>query len=172
MWVLTAMVATSCAKAQAKSAPDGPPLDMPQPPPRVVVVAPEEPIPPAPADETPAAAPAPPRPVPQPARVTPRPEPKAEAPAAAAAEGKPQEPRTLRAPGDSPSERAIRDRLNGASRDIGRVNPSRLTAGGRSQYEQARRFIQQAEQALREQDLVFAATLADKAATLAAELLR
>jgi hypothetical protein len=59
-----------------------------------------------------------------------------------------------------------------ASRDLSRVNYSRLGADGRAQYEQSKRFSTQAEEALRERNLVFAATLADKAATLAAELLQ
>jgi hypothetical protein len=58
-----------------------------------------------------------------------------------------------------------------AARDINQVNYSRLSAEGRSQYDQSKRFSIQAEQALRERNLVFAATLADKAATLATELL-
>jgi hypothetical protein len=51
------------------------------------------------------------------------------------------------------------------------VDYSKLSTDGRSQYEQSKRFIQQAEQALKDQNFVFAQTLADKAATLAAELL-
>ena len=171
---MTALLAGACAKAHAKGAPDGPPLEMPQPPPRVVVAM-EEPIPSAPPEEAAVTAPASPRPAAPPAtRATPRPEPKVEPPpaASAATDGRLTESRTLRAPGDNPSERTIRDRLSGASRDLARVNYSRLTAGGRTQYEQSKRFIQQAEQALKDQNLVFAATLADKAATLAAELVR
>jgi hypothetical protein len=51
------------------------------------------------------------------------------------------------------------------------VDYARLSADGRMQYEQSKRFIQQAEDALKTQNFVFAQTLADKAATLAAELL-
>ena len=64
----------------------------------------------------------------------------------------------------------MRDTLARAARDINRVNYSRLSAEGRAQYEQSRRFSTQAEQALKERNLIFAATLADKAATLATEL--
>jgi histone H3/H4 len=66
----------------------------------------------------------------------------------------------------------VRDVLARAARDLGRVNVSRLSADGRTQYEQSKRFSAQAEEALKESNLVFAATLADKAATLAAELSR
>jgi hypothetical protein len=58
-----------------------------------------------------------------------------------------------------------------AARAISQVEYARLSVDGRSQYDQSKRFSEQAEQALRERNLVFAATLADKAATLAAELL-
>jgi histone H3/H4 len=69
------------------------------------------------------------------------------------------------------TERSVREMLTRASRDLSRVNYTRLSADGRAQYEQSKRFSAQAEDALRERNLVFAATLADKAATLAAELL-
>jgi len=65
----------------------------------------------------------------------------------------------------------VRDLLASASRDLGQVNYARLSADGRVQYEQSKRFSAQAEDALKQRNLVFAATLADKAATLAAELL-
>ncbi|MBI4888134.1 MAG: hypothetical protein HY824_13650, partial [Acidobacteria bacterium] len=67
--------------------------------------------------------------------------------------------------------RTVRDLLARAARDLSRVAYARLSADGRAQYEESRRFSAQAEQALTQRNLVFAATLADKAATLAAELL-
>ena len=57
-----------------------------------------------------------------------------------------------------------------AARDRARVNVSRLSAAGRSQYEQSERFTAQARQALRDRNLMFAETLAEKAAALALEL--
>jgi hypothetical protein len=74
-------------------------------------------------------------------------------------------------PANAATERSVRDLLARAARDINQVDYSRLSAEGKSQYEQSKRFSIQAEQALRERNLIFAATLADKAATLAAELL-
>jgi hypothetical protein len=171
--------AASCGKAQARTAPDGPPLDMPAPPARVlapinepVASAPAEPAEPAPAPTTnrrparrpttepaqkPDTPPAPTEPtVPQAAPPEPRP---------AATEPAP----TLRAPGSE--EKPIRERLTVAQSSLSRVDYSKLSTDGRSQYEQSKRFIQQAEQALKDQNFVFAQTLADKAATLAAELL-
>ena len=62
--------------------------------------------------------------------------------------------------------------LTRANRDLARVDYGKLSTDGRAQYEQAKRFSQQADEALKERNLVFAATLADKAATLAAELVK
>jgi type IV secretory pathway VirB10-like protein len=177
--VALALAAAGCAKTQAKTVPDGPPLEVPAPPPRVI----------APIDEPLAATPAEPaEPAPAPASTTRRPV--RRAPAAtdvpqrteqppAVETGPPQAapepvapaapPATLRAPGTA--EKPVRDRLGVAQRDLGRVDYSKLSEDGRAQYEQSKRFIQQAEQALKDQNIVFAQTLADKAATLAAELL-
>jgi hypothetical protein len=68
------------------------------------------------------------------------------------------------------TERNVRDLLTRAQRDLARVNYGRLSADGRAQYDQSKRFSEQAEQALKERNLTFAFTLAEKAATLAAEL--
>jgi hypothetical protein len=74
-------------------------------------------------------------------------------------------------PASGANERSVRDLLTRASRDLNRVDYMRLSTDSRAQYEQSKRFSEQAEQALKERNLIFAATLADKAATLAAELL-
>lgn len=166
--VLATVLGSGCAKMHARTAPEGPWLQVPEPPAREIVSAAEPP--PLPVDEpivppVPVVAPAPvaPRPAPAPPRAA-RPEPPAETPAARI------EPRTLRAPGDVAREGAIRERLAGATASLGRVDYGRLGAAARSQYDQARRFVQQAEQAIKDQNLAFASTLADKAATLAADL--
>jgi len=157
-----------CAKAKAAAVPDGPPLSVPQPPDRVLAPveapapvavaapAPEPPPPAAPAPRTP------PRPAPREAEQRPQPAPpQAEA------------PRDLRpaAANTAARERAVRDVLVRANRDLSRIDYGKLSTDGRAQYEQSKRFSQQAEQALKERNIVFAVTLADKAATLAAELL-
>ena len=74
------------------------------------------------------------------------------------------------APVDATQERKVRDVLTRATRDLNRVDYRKLSADGRSQYEQSKRFTEQAEQALKDHNYVFAATLADKAAALAGEL--
>ena len=177
-WVLLVVVAlgvgsSACAKAQAASVPNGPPLQVPLPPPRVlvpvaeVVAAAPEPVPEAP----PPAAAAPRTPPRTPTEPRPQPAPPA---AAVAPPPAPAEPRDLRAapsPTNATTERTVRDTLVRATRDINRVDYGRLSADGRAQYEQSKRFSQQAEQALKERNVLFAATLADKAAQIAAELL-
>ncbi len=157
-------VASGCATARAGNAP-GPPLQVPPAPPRLIVLSeepppPAEPTPPSPVVATP--------PSPPPVVRAPRPDP---APAQTAeAPGAPADPRTFGRPGDAARGQAIDDRIGVASRTLARVDVARLSAAERVEYEQARRFIQQAEQAVRERNLVFAATLADKAASLAAGL--
>jgi len=159
-------VASGCA-ARAAEAPPGPPLQVPAPPERVLAPVEEAPVAAAPVPETPpAASPARPAPVARPA-------PAAAAPAPAAAVAPAPAPRDLRtaSPANTATEGSVRDLLARAARDINQVNYNRLSTEGRSQYDQSKRFSIQAEQALRERNLMFAATLADKAATLAAELL-
>jgi hypothetical protein len=173
--VALAIGSSACATARASSVPNGPPLDVPAAPARVIVPA-EEPLQvaaPAPADPAPAAA-APPR---TPPRNAPEPKPQPPAPAAAAVSPPPAatDGRDLRAatsPENTATERSVRDTLTRATRDINRVDYRILSADGRAQYDQSKRFSQQAEAALQERNYVFAATLADKAAQIAAELLK
>ena len=188
--LLCALASGACAKARAEAAPDGPPLEMPAPPPRVLAPV-DQPLPATaaiPEAEPPIQDPRPPARQPlrrtngTPADAETRPEPPAPVPAAAAPptpEPVPTETRELRAAPSSataPSsaaaaERTVRDLLVRAARDLNRVDYGRLSADGRTQYEQSKRFSQQAEQALKDRNFVFATTLADKAATLATELL-
>lgn len=164
-----------CAKARAETVPDGPPLQMPAPPERVLAPVEEPPVVVAPTPEAePPVAAAPARPAPPRPAAEPRPQPTPSPPAAVAPPPPPVETRELRpaSPTTAASERSVRELLARAARDLGRVNYGRLSADGRAQYEQSRRFSAQAEDALRARNLVFAATLADKAATLAAELLQ
>ncbi|MBI2189828.1 MAG: hypothetical protein HYU37_22330 [Acidobacteria bacterium] len=149
---------------------------MPEPPQRVLAPVEEPPVAATPAEPEPPVAAAPPARVTPPARPAPEPKPQPASPPAAAAPPlrAPVETRELRpaSPASTATERSVRDLLARAARDLGRVDYARLSADGRAQYEQSKRFSTQAEQALRERNLVFAATLADKAATLAAELLQ
>lgn len=180
-WLCAGIVAlgvgsSSCAKARAESAPDGPPLQVPAAPPRVLAPL-EDPLPATAAvpESTPAA---PPRTAARPPVRRPETEPRAEAPAPAAVQPQPEpaptETRELRAtpPGNNAAtaERNVRDLLTRAAQNLSRVDYGRLSADGKAQYDQSKRFAQQAEQALKERNYVFATTLADKAAALATEL--
>jgi hypothetical protein len=181
--VQAALFAGACAKARAAAAPDGPPLEMPDAPPRVL--APVDPPPPVVVtvpetppvvEQRPPARPPARRANGNPSEADARPEPPPPAPVAAQPPPGPvpTETRELRAAPSSSAvdaERGVRELLTRATRDLNRVDYGKLSADGRTQYEQSKRFSQQAEQALRDRNFVFATTLADKAATLATELL-
>jgi hypothetical protein len=145
---------------------------MPAPPERVLVPA-EAPAPVAaqPEPEPPPPVVAAPKPAPKPVPPKPQPAPPV---AVQAPPPPPTDTRQLQT-GGGPSvavERNVRDLLARAARDLGRVDYNRLSADGRDQYDQSKRFTAQAQDALREKNFVFAETLADKAATLAAGLLQ
>jgi hypothetical protein len=172
---LIAISCASCARALAKTEPAMPELVPPPPPPRVVGIYVDEPVPtvePGPAEtalNTPP--PRPPARPPQPKPELPKPEPprvEPERPSATAPA------LTLKpAPGASAiTEASIRDLLDRANKNLQRVNYAALDADGRTQYDTARRFIQQADEALRGSNLVSAGKLADKAATMASVLVR
>jgi hypothetical protein len=174
----SATFAGGCAKARAATVPDGPPLAMPLTPPRVFAPADEEPLAAAPAvPETPAAEapqvtprrtqrPRPPAPV-----EAEKPEPAPPLPTVAAP-GPQRELRAASTPADADAERKVRGLLALAARDLGQVDYRRLSVTGREQYDQAKSFSEQADEALMQRNYVFAETLADKAAKLASELPR
>ena len=172
--LLTASLTACAAKAQVRTEAELPSLEPPPPPPRVVAIYTPEP---EPAPATPAVEPAAPvRPPARPARPEQKPEPAATTP-----EQPVEAPRASPAPAltltpspgsESQTLTAIRGLLGQAARDLSRVNAASLNSDGRAQYDQARRFIQQAEEALKTRNIVFAGKLADKAATMAAVLVR
>ncbi|HXE81080.1 MAG TPA: hypothetical protein VNK41_10035, partial [Vicinamibacterales bacterium] len=78
----------------------------------------------------------------------------------------------LASPGDLASEQHTRSRLAQAAQDLQRVDYRQLNADARAQYDIAKRFIALAEQAINDRNLLYARTLADKAATIAGVLQR
>ena len=86
----------------------------------------------------------------------------------------PPPPLTLTpAPGtEAKTEASIRTLLGQVKRDLSRVNSATLNEDGRTQYNAARRFVEQAEDALKARNLAYASKLADKAAAMAAVLVR
>src|SRR3954469_10004497 len=187
--VLVAFAVTAlcsgCVHTAAKTSPDGPPLDVPAAPPRPVEANEAEapqPIPliSEPARNTPA------RPRQTPAREQPaRPEPpKTEPPrtdpppsqpmdAPRPAEEPPKPPvnlQTTPAQAEVEEERNIRASLVRANTDLSRIDYRGLNADARTQYDTAKRFVRQADDALKGKNLVFAKNLAEKAAAIAAQL--
>ena len=175
--LMNCVVMAGCAKTIASAPPVMPELVPPPPPPRVVERFPDEPVPtiaPSPVENAllvpperppvrPPSKPEPPtKPEPEPVPVEPeRPPPS-------------QPALTLRpAPGvAAKTEASIRTLLDTAQRDLNRVNYAALNADGQAQFLTARRFKEQAEDALKAGNLLFASKLADKAATMAAILVR
>ena len=158
------------AKAKAQTLPDGPPLAVPVAPAHEIVIeqiaeAPPEPEPARVSEPVPAKSPPAVRTVPtqrqpppnQPAATQPAPEPPAVRAAPAGAAG---------------DDKKVRDLMQKATSDLKRVDYQKLSADGKSQYDQSKRFNDQAAQAIKERNFVYALTLAEKAATLAAELVR
>ena len=173
---LVACLASGCIRARARTIPNMPPLDMPLPPPRLVEAAettpppepltlPAEPVrstlprpktPPVPAQQTESSKP------PEPPK--PPEEPKEPKPASATTL------RTTPTHKEGELERRTRGLLLEATSNLNRTDYGRLNSDAKGQYDSARGFVRQAEDALRSSNLVFASYLADKAATLAAQL--
>lgn len=167
------LASAGCAKLHANAKPGGAfaPLEAPLPPPRVIVPIESEPIAPAvPPIEAPG-----PRPAREaPRAVAPPKVEKAEAPPVPPASPPVDDPaRALRTPANAGAvEQRIHARLAEAARDLGRIDYRSLNVNAQAQYDIARRFKEQAEDALKMKNLVFAERLADKAAALAAQLLK
>jgi outer membrane biosynthesis protein TonB len=181
--IVAGALAAGCAKkAQAKVVPDPPALEVPMPPPRnVEATEPEEPPAPVPTPEEPPAPAVPARPRPAPTNAQRPDSSRPEAPRAETPQPEPSRPadesrapsnplQTTPAVRQAQVERSIRDTLTKASTNLNTVDYRALNADARTQYDQAKRFISQAQDALREKNLVFAANLAEKANTLAAQL--
>ncbi len=176
-------IAPACAKNRRPLVvAESPALSLPEPPPRVIVPA-EEPLtaaaPVSPEDPT---AVTPPRaaarpPVRRPVTASTAGDARQDVPAVAAEvpppapPGEPRELRSAPSAGDAAAERAVRDLLTRASRDLGRTDYRRLSTDARAQYDQSKRLTEQAEVALKERNFVYANALADKAAVLAAALI-
>ncbi len=174
------LISAGCHRAHAKTLPESPPLEVPAVPPREVVPIEVETPQPMPLPEEPARTPSPrlrPSPPQTPRAEQPRTEaPKTEQPPVEAPkpEEEPAKPPALlqttppNTEGDL--ERGIRASLTRAQTDLNRIDAARLNADARVQYETAKSFIRQAEQAVRAKNLSFAKIVADKAAVLAAQL--
>lgn len=181
--VCVAVLSSGCIRTAAKTAPDGPPLDVPAAPPREAEPTEVESPPLVPLITEPARS-APPRTRAQPERAQPprqepaKPEPpKVEPPPVEpppAIQDAPKPPpsnlQTTPPQAEGEVERGIRTSLAKANVDLNRVDYRVLNTDARTQYDTAKRWIRQADEALRTKNLVMAKNLADKAAVLAAQL--
>jgi hypothetical protein len=168
----------ACATTQAKSPADRPNLEVPPVPPRVIEAKLLEPPPPAPVEEPPPVAPLPPRPRTQPApRDTAKADPKpvepvpTEVPPVSAAPAAPvPQLRTPSTVDGAEATRQIHDVIERAKRGLGAIDYGRLSAERRSQYDQAKLMVTQAENQLKDSNFELAAKTAEKADRLATEL--
>jgi hypothetical protein len=174
-FVALALAATGCASLHARSDPAGPPLATPLPPPHSIPAVESEAVPPAPPAGNDGPTPVVVRPAPRVA--APRHDKtsdKAEAAPPAVVPAPPQAnaplPPLQTMVNVTEVERNIRTRIAQATRDLDRTDYRALSTARRTEYDTAKRFIQQTEEALKVKNLVFAGQLADKAATLAAAL--
>ena len=178
---------SACATTHAKNPAETPALDMPPPPARTTEATDTEPPAPVPLPEEPARRTPPaarrqpsPSPTPNPNKPDPnKPDPaKPDTPPAVVETPKPTEeppkpPPTLQtAPigRENEEEQHIRTQLTHATNDLNRIDYRALNTDARTQYNTAKRFVTQAEDALKAKNLVFARSMADKAAALAAQL--
>jgi outer membrane biosynthesis protein TonB len=184
--LVASALASGCVRTAAKTAPNAPPLDMPAAPPRDVEPSDVEAPPPVPLMTEPARNTPPRSRQQQPARdAQPRVEPpKVEPPKPEPPPVEPTKPieeapkppattstlQTTPATAEGEVERGIRASLARANADLNHIDYRVLNADARTQYDTAKRFIRQADEAIRTKNLVFAKNLADKAAALAAQL--
>jgi hypothetical protein len=167
---------SGCSNAKAQVAmPESTSLSIPQAPARVVV--PPTPEPPPVASETPPATSTsgsanPPANNTRPNRdPRPVPTPPANPPAPATPPASPATPLETQA-NQSELEQRTLGLLGSAKATLDKINPQSLSADGRSQHDAAKRFVAQAEAALKVKNVVYAWQLADKANTIATLLLR
>ncbi len=175
--VLAACVVACAPKVHPQARVEPPPaLTVPVPPPRLVVPPQPESAPP-PEDETEPPATSRPRPPRLPSRPEgTRPEPARQEPAPDQSKSAQPEATPAAAPSpdlqpaDATGAAAIRQQMSSASQALAKVNYATLSPDMRAQYDTASRFLALADQALKERNLLFASTLADKAGAIASLL--
>jgi len=170
-----------CASLSAKSKPDQPGLAIPAPPPHVVPLTPEPVVEPVAEMPAPPPAPAAARPTRGPRETPPRiaaaaevkPDPKADPPApeTPAAPPAPIAPAPqLRTADSTEVEGAVRATIDRTRNLLNGIDYRRLSKPRQRAYDDAKRLAQQAEDALKAGNAVFAQGVATKAETFAKEL--
>lgn len=171
----------ACASFTGKTKPsDRPDLAVPPPPPHVVPITPEpiiEPVADVPAAPNNAPAARPPRTArenPKPAATEAKPETKPDTPVAETPPPPPVTPPApapqLRTAESSAAEPSVRASIENTKKLLSSVDYRRLSPARRKVYDDAKRFIQQAEDALKVGNAVFAQSIASKAEILAKDL--
>jgi hypothetical protein len=84
----------------------------------------------------------------------------------------PETPAVRAAPAASANESKVRALIKKAGEDLLLVDYKKLSKEGQGQYDQSKRFSDEAQEAIKARNFPYALTLAEKAATLAAELVR
>ena len=169
--------AAGCANARARTVAEPPALEPPPPPPRLI-----QPVDfksgdtARPVDDTPShpTSTAKPPSAERPRTEKSKPDPSRETPQVKV-EGPVEGPKPLPEVAKTPLlqavpgevEKKVRELIASADNYLSQVDYTNLNVDGQTQYDTAKRFISQARQAIAESNLVYAAKLADKAATLA-----
>jgi outer membrane biosynthesis protein TonB len=167
-----------CASKAIQAVEDHPALVVPPVPPRAIE--------PAPVPETPPAEPVvepPPTPTttlkptrtPRPATEKPEPKPAEVPPDTTAAAGPPNPPpvpplRTATTPSGPEAQRQVRDILERAATILTKVDYQKLSDDRRANYNSAKNYMQQADEALKKDDLTLARSFADRAENIAKQL--
>ena len=164
--VAAALGSAGCQKVQAKSpGPEPVSLDLPEPPQRLLIPVTIEPPPPPPVTtDKPAATPAPPtrpRPAPTPTPVPP-----------AGASQPPESTPVVVAGEKAVHEARAYEKLKSAETNIAKLSRNSLGPDAQKQFDSAKRFITLTREALTAKNYTRAAYCADKAATLAALLVK
>jgi len=170
---IVAWLMSACTSNPARSA-AAVPLEIPEPPPReamepVAAVIAETPAPPPPERPAPVPASRPATPAAPPA-VAANPAPSQPPPATPTELPKTTPPPELRAGGGAgrtPTAAQVRERLVRTRQKLNTIRPGSLNAGKRTDYDSARRFLAQAEAAVKDNNLLLAESSVEKAETLA-----
>lgn len=163
----------ACRRPPVRTVPPMPALEVPPAPPRNLEPTEAQAPAPVPLVDAPTRTVERPRvavPSTQRERIEPKPEPPSEP--ARADDGKPAAAtlQTTTTDRESDVERRIRGLLQAASTDLNRIDYRKLNPDPQLQYDTAKSFIRQSEEALKSKNLVLAQTMAEKAATLASQL--
>ena len=173
---------SGCASVQAKGATVKPPLDVPPPPPHVIEL-PAEPLEPVGEIPNPSATnpstPRPPRPAPKPSEAKPEAKPDSSPTGPPATETPAPVPpvpapapqlQTPQTADTSTAAGKVRSTIDHARSSLNTVNYGPLSNDRKKAYKDAQLFMQQAEDALKEGNIVLAQAAATKAEKLAQEL--